>query len=63
MENNMKISVTLPTSSDLFKKHFQNVYGWAGAGIFHPNMESFFEDLNDICKIEDSLKQINTNET
>lgn len=60
MESEIKIKVELPTSSELFKKHFSNVYGDVGAGIFHPNMEAFFEELNQICLIEDSIKKINT---
>lgn len=49
------ISVKLPTTSELFKRHF-NDYG--SCGFHHPNMEAFFNDLNDVCKIEDSLKII-----
>lgn len=52
----MTMNVKLPTTSDLFKKHF-NDYGQAG--LMHPNTESFFEDLNNVCKIEDALKVIN----
>lgn len=48
------------TTTDLFKKHFGE--GTMGvAGLFHPNMESFFEELNEICKAEDVLN--NTNPT
>lgn len=54
-QNEIILTVKLPSTSDLFKKHF-NEYG--GAGLFHPNMESFFSELNDVCLIEDSLKQI-----
>lgn len=53
----LKIKVELPTTTDLFKKHF-NDYG--GAGMFHQNVEAFFTDLNNICLIEDSLKIINS---
>lgn len=49
------VTIQLPTASDLFKKHF-NSYGQVG--LQHPNMEAFFEDLNNICKIEDSLRYI-----
>jgi hypothetical protein len=62
MENTqdiIQVSVKLPTSSDLFKKHFSNVYGGAGVGIFHPNIEPFFEELNQVCLIEDAIKKIN----
>lgn len=52
------VSVKLPTTSDLFKKHFPEVYGGAGVGLFHPNIESFFSELNDVCLIQDSLKQL-----
>lgn len=45
----------LPTTSELFQKHFPNVYGGAGVGIFHPNMEAFFTELNEVCKKEDEL--------
>lgn len=57
-QTEIKIKVELPTTSDLFKKHF-NDYGQAG--LFHPNTESFFEELNNVCKIEDALKFINPN--
>ncbi len=49
------VKISLPTTSDLFKKHF-NDYG--SAGLLHPNMEAFFNDLNDVCKIEDAFKTI-----
>ena len=57
------ISVKLPTTSDLFKKHFPNVYGGVGVGLFHPNAESFFLLLNQVCLIEDSLKEINISQS
>ena len=47
--------IKLPTTSDLFKKHFNDV---GGIGLFHPNIEAFFNDLNDVCKLEDSLRVI-----
>lgn len=50
------IVIKLPTSSDLFKKHFNDM---GQVGLFHPNMEKFFSELNDICIIEDSIKLIN----
>lgn len=46
----------LPTTSDLFKKHFPEVYGGAGVGLMHPNIESFFEELNQVCIEEDKRK-------
>lgn len=54
----IKLKVELPTTSDLFKKHF-NEYGQAG--LFHPNVVSFFEELNTVCRIEDALKVITQN--
>jgi len=54
----IKIKVELPTTSELFKKHFPHVYGGVGIWIFHPNVESFFEELNQVCLIEDALKTI-----
>lgn len=57
----IKITVTLPTTSELFKKHFNDM---GIAGLQHPNAESFWEELNQVCLIEDSLKQIsNVNNT
>ena len=55
----VKIKIELPTTSELFKKHF-NDYG--SVGLHHPNMEAFFNDLSAVCKIEDSLKQLNSNQ-
>jgi len=54
-----KIKIILPTTSELFKKHFSEVYGGSGVGLFHPNMESFFDELNQVCLIEDAIKKIN----
>lgn len=56
METSLIISVELPTTSDLFKKHFNDM---GQTGFLHPNMEAFFNDLNNVCKIEDALKIIN----
>jgi len=56
VDKNTDIKITLPTTSDLFKKHFNDM---GGVGLFHPNMEAFFTDLNNVCIIEDSLKTIN----
>jgi hypothetical protein len=56
-ETKIKIKVELPSSSDLFKKHFNEV---GIVNTLHPNMEFFFEELNQVCLIEDSLKKINT---
>lgn len=54
-ETKIRLKVELPTSSELFQKHFS----MAQANMSHPNMEAFFEELNMICQIEDSIKTIN----
>ena len=38
------------TTSELFKKHFNEE---KVVGLKHPNIESFFEELNQICIQED----------
>lgn len=44
------------STHELFKKHFGNV---AEVGMKHPNMESFFEELNAECLEEDKHKNCN----
>ncbi len=44
----------LPTTSQLFEKHFGET---AAVGLFHPNIENFFEELNEVCKKEDLLNK------
>jgi hypothetical protein len=34
------------STSELFNKHFGDVFG---VGLKHPNIEPFFEELNQIC--------------
>jgi hypothetical protein len=46
------------TTSKLFKKHFPEVYGGAGVGLFHPNIEAFFEELNQECLKENAAKKV-----
>lgn len=41
------------STTTLFKKHFPEVYGGAGVGLMHPNMEAFFEELNEECLKDD----------
>lgn len=42
-------------SSDLFRKHFGDT---CVVGLKHPNIEAFFEELNEECKREDALKSL-----
>jgi len=49
---------TLMTTSELFKKHFPEVYDGAGVGLFHKNIEPFFRELNEICLKEDANKKL-----
>ena len=51
----IKLQVTLPSTSELFIKHFNDM---GQVGLLHPNAELFFEDLNNVCKIEDSLREM-----
>lgn len=44
------------TTTELFKKHFPEVYGGAGVGLLHPNIEAFFEELQEECSKEDAEK-------
>lgn len=44
------------STTELFKKHFPEVYGGAGVGLLHPNIEAFFEELNEECLKEDAQK-------
>ena len=44
------------STHDLFKKHFGNT---AAVDMKHPNMESFFEELNAECLEEDKHKNCN----
>ena len=55
-QSDIRISVKLPTTSDLFKKHFNDM---GQVGLFHKNAESFFEELNTVCKIEDAIAALN----
>lgn len=48
----------IPTTSELFNKHFGDTYG--SIGFFHRNTESFFEELNKACLQEDEQKIKNT---
>jgi hypothetical protein len=41
------------TTTELFRKHFGNT---AKVDLKHPNVESFFEELNAICLEEDRQK-------
>lgn len=34
-------------TSEIYKKHFPEVYDWNGVGLMHQNMESFFEEINE----------------
>lgn len=45
------------SSTELFKKNFPQVYGGAGVGLLHPNMEQFFNELNEECLLEDKQKK------
>ncbi len=58
-DKEMIIKVELPTTSDLFKKHFNDM---GQTGLLHPNTESFFEELNMVCQIKDAINKINNNE-
>jgi len=40
-------------TNDLWTKHFENT---AAVGIFHPNFEAFFDELNKDCLEEDKIK-------
>ena len=44
------------STHELFKKHFGNV---ASVDMKHPNIESFFEELNAECLQEDKHKNCN----
>lgn len=44
------------STTELFKKHFGNT---AAVDMKHPNMESFFEELNAECLEEDKHKNCN----
>lgn len=57
-ESTIKLCIELPTTSGLFKKHFNDM---GQAGLFQKNTESFFEELNQVCCIEDAIKKINLN--
>ena len=46
------------TTSELFAKHFPNVYGGNGVGFLNPNVEAFFEELNQECLKEDVAKKV-----
>jgi len=46
------------STSELFKKHFPNVYGGVGAGLLYPNIEAFFSDLNEECLKADARKKL-----
>lgn len=52
--NTMNNSNPLPTTSEIFQKHFGKES--ASVGIFHPNVESFFDELNQVCIEEDKRK-------
>ena len=43
----------LQVTTDLFKKHFDDVYA---VNTNHPNFEKYFHDLNLECLKEDKLK-------
>lgn len=43
------------STSELFKKHFGDS---PSANLNHPNMESFFNDLNDECIMEDKINAL-----
>lgn len=42
------------SSTELFRKHFGEES--AAVGLKHPNMEAFFEELNQECLEEDKIK-------
>lgn len=44
------------STHELFQKHFGNT---AAVDMKHPNMESFFEELNAECLAEDKQKNCN----
>lgn len=44
------------STTKLFNEHFPEVYGGAGVGLLHPNIEAFFEELNEQCLKEDAEK-------
>lgn len=50
----------LPTTSELFKKHFGET---PAVGITHPNFESFFDELAQVCIEEDKQKALTANLT
>lgn len=41
----------LPTTSELFQKHFNGV---ASVNLTHPNIDNFFNELNEVCLKEDA---------
>jgi hypothetical protein len=46
-------------TTELFRKHFGDTCG--SVGLFHPNVEAFFEELNQICLEEDRRKNNSDN--
>lgn len=46
LQSNFEKPQEKETTSEIYKKHFPEVYGWNGVGLMHQNMESFFEELN-----------------
>lgn len=50
---NDKRTTARKTTSEVFKKHFGDV---ASVGIFHKNIEAFFEEINQDCINEDLNK-------
>lgn len=42
-------------TTKLFTKHFGDE---TAVDMKHPNMESFFEELNEVCKAEDKQKKL-----
>ena len=51
-----KLKIKIMSTSKLFEKHFGNT---ASVDLKHPNIESFFEELNDECLAEDKNKNCN----
>ena len=45
------------SSTELFRKHFGS--DSASVGLKHPNIESFFNELNEECKLEDVQNNCN----
>jgi hypothetical protein len=43
------------TTTELFKKHFPKSGG--AVGLQHPNIEAFFNELNEECLKEDAEKE------